>query len=212
VLPSRRGLTFEQLLAQHRREDAEREARYAAEDAAAAEVLAGIRPNSEQVVSSAATQGTPTAEPEPWVADLAPTAPDHGPHTDPDEETEPEPEPEPEPQPDPEPVLTGNKRNRPQCRSKGGVSYVKPRANNPGFWSVSYMRCRVPFNTETEARAALARWKQHDMCPGCDRPRVIPEPVPAPIPQIKCSATAPGVLAVTVNGATFTVQGDFVYP
>ena len=200
VLPSRRGLTFEQLLAQQQREDAEREARYAEEDAAeAAAVLAGI---SDQVVSSAATQGTPTAEPEAWVADLAPTAPENGPHTVAHEDE------------DEEPVanITGNKRNRPQCRSKGGVSYNKPRANNPGFWTVSYMRCRVPFNTEAEAHAALTRWKEFDMCPGCDRLRVIPPPVPAPIPQITCAATAPGVLQVTVNGASFTVKGDFVYP
>jgi hypothetical protein len=33
-----------------------------------------------------------------------------------------------------EPVanITGNKRNRKQCRSKGGVSYNKPRASNLG--------------------------------------------------------------------------------
>jgi len=200
VLPTRRKLTFEQLLAQHRREDAAREARYAEEDAAeAAEVLAGI---SNQVVSSAATQGTPTAEPEAWVADLAPTAPENGPHTVAHDDE------------DEEPVanITGNKRNRPQCKSKGGVSYNKPRARNPESWTVSYMRCRVPFNTEAEAYAALARWKEHDMCPGCDRLRVIPPPIPAPIPQISCTATARGVLQVTVNGATFTVKGKFVYP
>jgi hypothetical protein len=84
---------------------------------------------------------------------------------------------------------------------------VKPRVN-----FLSYMRCRVPFNTEAEARAALQRWKDHDMCLECDRPRVIPEPEPVPVPKIQCRATAPGVLAVTVNGVSFTVQGDFVYP
>lgn len=196
VLPSRRGLSFEQLLAQHRREDAAREARYAEEDAAeAAAVLAGI---NSQVVSSAATQGVPTAEPEDWVADLAPTAPENGPHTVAHDQ--------------PVANITGNKRNRPQCKSKGGVSYNKPRGSNPGSWTAAYMRCRVPFNTEAEAYAALARWKENDMCPGCDRPRVIPPPVPAPIPNISCTATSRGVLQVTVNGATFTVKGKFVYP
>ena len=140
--------------------------------------------------------------------DLAPTAPEHGPHNNADEEPAAEAEEEVEPVAN----ITGNKRNRPQCRSKGGVSYVKPRASNPGFWSVSYMRCRVPFNTEAEAHAALARWKEHDMCPGCDRLRVILPPVPTPIPQITVTTPAPGLLSVTINGVNFTVEGKFTYP
>ena len=44
---------------------------------------------------------------------------------------------------------------------------------------------------------------------------VHPAPVipvnPAPV-QIRCRAIAPGVLSVTVNGATFTARGDFEYP
>ena len=41
-------------------------------------------------------------------------------------------------------------------------------------------------------------------------------PVPVPVPttalDLLCRATAPGVLSVTLNGVTFTVQGDFKYP
>jgi hypothetical protein len=46
----------------------------------------------------------------------------------------------------------------------------------------------------------------------------VPVPVPAPIPakpnpvHIRCRATAPGVLSVTLNGVTFTTHGDFEYP
>jgi hypothetical protein len=45
-------------------------------------------------------------------------------------------------------------------------------------------------------------------------PPVDPAPVAAPAPALAliCRATAPGVLSVTLNGVTFTVQGDLKYP
>ena len=51
------------------------------------------------------------------------------------------------------PQACGNKQNRQQCKSKGGVAYNKPRAHNPGSWTASYRRVRRPFNTKAEAEA-----------------------------------------------------------
>ena len=194
-------------------------------------IPAHIRPTSVRIiptqgVSSANTQETPTVQQEAWVADMALSAP----------ETEDDPEPEPQAQPDA--PITGSKRNRAPLKTKGSITYNKSRGvYEPEYWMVTYMRCRRTFYSREAAEAALNHWKDNNVCPGCDRVRGLeceqcghihgdpieqaqaPAPVPAdpipvadPIPmQIRCRA-AVGTLTVTVNGVTFTVHGDFVYP
>ena len=166
-------------------------------------------------VSSAATQEAPTVEPEAWVADMAVTAP----------EVEPEPEAEPEP-------VVGNKRNRGQLKTKGCVKHNKavPKTKNPESWTAAWKCFRKTFYTEAAAHAALAHWKAEDLCPGCERPEILTcaqcnhqfgeppvpvqaQPEPQALPQsIRCVALNTGVIQVTINGATITINGDFAYP
>ena len=135
--------------------------------------------------------------------------------------------------------ITGNKRNRAPLKTKGSITYNKARGEHaPEYWTVTYRRCRNTFYSKATAEAVLANYKTNNVCPGCKRARELeceqcghthgdpiqpaqaPAPVPAdptpvadPIPmQIRCRTTAVGTLTVTVNGVTFTVHGDFVYP
>ena len=259
VLPSRRESTFEQVMSRYEYADEERQARYAREDEASAEIdaeeqstesesevevapvsvrariPAHIQPISVRTiptrgVSSTETQEEPTIQPEAWVAEMALTAPEVGP----------EPEAEPEPQ-TPEPVV-GNKRNRGQLKTKGSVKHNKavPKTRNPESWTVAWKCFRKTFYTEAAAHAALAHWKTEDLCPGCERPEILtcdqyghqfgegpvqaqpeaqaqPEPqaqlaAQAPPQSIRCTAIAAGVVRVTINGITLTINGDFTYP
>ena len=88
-------------------------------------------------------------------------------------EVEPEPEAEPEPQV-PQPVV-GNKRNRGQLKTKGSVKHNKavPKTKNPETWTAAWKCYRKTFYTEAEAHAALARWKNDDLCPCCERPETL---------------------------------------
>ena len=142
--------------------------------------------------------------------------------------TQPEPvdqdQPEPVDQDQPEPVVqaedqatqaitvTGNKRNRSHLKTKGSILHNPARGSNLENWTVTYKRCRNTFYSQDEAEAALNNYKTFDICPCCDQAPPIPPVPPAPIPSIRCVALAAGVIQVSINGVTLTIDGAFTYP
>jgi hypothetical protein len=120
---------------------------------------------------------------------------------------------EPQAQPAPDAPITGNKRNRGHLKSKGTILHNAARGPHaPEYWTVNYKRCRNTFYSQAEAEAALKNYKDFDICPCCDQ---APQPEPAqppPVPSIRCVALDTGVIQVTINGVTITVNGDFTYP
>ena len=194
-------------------------------------VPAHIRPTSirtlpSRPVSSVESQAAPTIQPDAWVADMAVTAP--------------EPEPEAEADPEPEPRVT--KRKRGPLTTKGSVKHNKaqPKTRNPESWTATWKCTRKTFLVEAEAHAALARWKENDLCPACERPDTMycdrcgafvtePEPVVQAQPQaqanpvqpvvqanairtLRCEALSTGVIQMTINGLPLTINGTFTYP
>ena len=132
---------------------------------------------------------------------------------EPEAETEAEPEVQPEAQAAPPDPVTGNKRNRGQLKSKGSILHNPARGQHkPDNWTVTYKRTRNTFYSQAEAEAALRNYKEFDICPCCDQAPPIPPVPPAPIPSIRCVALAAGVIQVSINGVTLTVDGAFTYP
>ena len=137
---------------------------------------------------------------------------------------------EPEAEADPPAPITGNKRNRGQLKSKGSILHNKARGEHaPEYWTVNYKRCRNTFYSQAEAEAALNNYKTYNICPCCERPNELeceqcghlhgdsiepvaaPAPVPAPL-NLCVHSNPNGTIQVTINGVTFTCEGDFVYP
>ena len=190
-------------------------------------VPAHIRPTSTRTipsrpVSSVESQAAPTIQPDAWVADMAVTAP------------------EAEADAEPQPRVT--KRKRGPLTTKGSVKHNKaqPKTRNPESWTASWKCTRKTFLVEAEAHAALARWKENDLCPACERPDTLvcdrcgafvtePEPVVQAQPQaqanpvqpvvqanairtLRCVALSTGVIQMTINGLPLTINGEFTYP
>jgi hypothetical protein len=155
VLPSRRNQLpgFEQVLAHYEQEDAERQAKYAAEDAAEAA-------EAEQAASALLNLAEPGPEPEP--------------EYEPDAESDSEPEPVTT---KPKRKRAFNKQPRQTkprgtLKSKGGVSYCKPQGNthDPGYWIATYKNFRkTGLPTKEAAEAKLKQWIDQDLCPCCER-------------------------------------------
>ena len=149
---------------------------------------------------------------------------------------------QPESDPEPEPVPRVTKRKRGPLTTKGSVKHNKaqPKTRNPESWTATWKCTRKTYLVEAEAHAALARWKENDLCPACERPDTLvcdrcgafvtePEPVVQAQPQaqanpvqpivqangirtLHCVALDTGVMQVTINGVTITVNGNFTYP
>ena len=143
-------------------------------------------------------------------------------------------------QPEPEPRVT--KRKRGPLTTKGSVKHNKaqPKTRNPESWTVTWKCTRKTYNVEAEAHAALARWKENDLCPACERPDTLvcdrcgafvteSEPVVQAQPQaqanpvqpvvqanairtIRCVALSTGVVQITINGLPLTINGEFTDP
>ena len=154
------------------------------------------------------------------------------------------PEPEPEAEADPEPQAPVNKRKRGPLTTKGSVKHNKaqPKTRNPESWTATWKCTRKTFLVEAEAHAALARWKDNDLCPCCERPDTLvcdqcgatlteaqpvvqaeaqanpAQPVaqaqtqPNAVRTIRCVALATGVIQMTINGVPLTINGEFTYP
>ena len=147
-----------------------------------------------------------------------------------------------QPEADPEPESRATKRKRGPLTTKGSVKHNKaqPKTRNPESWTATWKCTRKTYLVEAEAHAALARWKENDLCPACERPDTLvcdrcgafvtePEPVVQAQPQVQanpvqpivqangirtlhCVALETGVMQVTINGVTITVNGNFTYP
>ena len=93
---------------------------------------------------------------------------------------------------------------------KGTILHTAARGPHaPEYWVVNYKRTRNTFYTQAKAEAALRNYQDFDICPCCDQ---APQPEPAQPPSIRCVALNTGVIQVTINGVTITVNGDFTYP
>ena len=143
---------------------------------------------------------------------------------------------EPEAQADPPAPITGNKRNRGHLKSKGSILHNPARGEHaPEYRTVNYKRCRNTFYSQAEAEAALNNYKAYNICPCCERPNEleceqcghthgdpiqpaqapvnpVAAPEPAPAQSIRCVALGAGVIQVTINGITLTIDGAFTYP
>ena len=97
---------------------------------------------------------------------------------------------------------------------------------------MNYRGVRRHYYSQAEADAAIALFRTNTICAACEQPLlgedslpVNPPPVPAnpvpaaaPVPNtaapaqpIRCVALAAGVIQVTINGVTLTINGDFTY-
>ena len=119
-------------------------------------------------------------------------------------------------------------RTRGRAKSYGGVSFTPARGSNRDTWWVSYRGVRRHYYSRVAAHDALALFRQNTICAACEQPLlgenglpVNPPPVPVPVNPvpvappanpITCVALAVGVIQVTVNGVTITVNGTFTYP
>ena len=137
----------------------------------------------------------------------------------------------------PERPITRAVRPRGRINSKGGISVTEARASNHRTYWVNFRGTRRHYYSLLEAKAALQLFRTGTMCPGCDRPiphecsecghregddvievagpAAAPVPVAAEIPagtSIRVQTLSPGVLTITLNGATFTTTGVFNYP
>ena len=127
-------------------------------------------------------------------------------------------------------------RTRGRAKSYGGVSFTPARGSNRDTWWVNYRGVRRHYYSRVAAHDAIALFRTNTICAACEQPLlgdnglpVNPPPVPAnpvqanpvpanPVPAaaatqpISCIALAAGVIQVTINGATLTVNGTFTYP
>ena len=119
-------------------------------------------------------------------------------------------------------------RTRGRAKSYGGVSFTPARGSNRDTWWVNYRGVRRHFYSRVAAHDALALFRQNTFCAACEQRLlgdnglpvnpppvpvpVNPVPVAAPVNPISCVALAAGVIQVTVNGVTITVNGTFTYP
>ena len=119
-------------------------------------------------------------------------------------------------------------RTRGRAKSFGGISFTPARGSNRDTWWVNYRGVRRHFYSRVAAHDALVLFRQNTICAACEQPLlgdnglpVNPPPVPVPVNPvpvappanpITCVALAAGVIQVTVNGVTITVNGTFTYP
>ena len=119
-------------------------------------------------------------------------------------------------------------RTRGRAQSFGGVCVTPARGSNRDTWWVNYRGVRRHYYSRVAAHDALALFRQNTICAACEQPLlgenglpvnpppvpvpVNPVPVAAPANPISCVALAAGVIQVTINGVTITVNGTFTYP
>ena len=124
-------------------------------------------------------------------------------------------------------------RTRGRAKSYGGVSFTPARGSNRDTWWVNYRGVRRHYYSRVAAHDALALFRQNTICAACEQPllgdnglpanppplpvpvnpvQAIPVPAAAATQPISCFALAAGVIQVTINGATITVNGTFTYP
>ena len=98
---------------------------------------------------------------------------------------------------------------------------------------MNYRGVRRHYYSQAEADAAIALFRTNTICAACEQPLlgedglpVNPPPVPVqaqapavpvqaqpnPAQPIRCVALAAGVIQVTINGVTLTINGDFTHP
>ena len=212
IIDTRQSDAVESMLAQSAEDDLMRDAEYRYEDLIEPTLTGRIsRKRREDLIYECRTQilaERAAAAAAAALLSLDPAAP-----VEDQAEPEAESEAEPEAQAAPPAPVTGNKRNRGQLKSKGTILHNPARGQHkPEYWTVNYKRTRNTFYTQEEAKAALRNYKDFDICPCCDQAPQ-PEPVqPPPPPSIRCVALAAGVIQVSINGVTLTINGDFTYP
>ena len=124
-------------------------------------------------------------------------------------------------------------KTRGRAKSYGGVSFTPARGSNRDTWWVNYRGVRRHYYSRVAAHDAIALFRTNTICAACEQPLlgdnglpVNPPPLPVPVNPVQaipvpaaaatlpisCVALAAGVIQVTINGATITVNGTFTYP
>jgi hypothetical protein len=170
------------LVAKHAEEDLAREARYRYEDI--------VEPFLTSMVSRSARTNIINAFKQQIRAEQGTKAPEESkdsgnpmPDSDPESEEEEHTNPDPVPQPKRKHAAVANQIFTMNKKSKGGVSFIKPRAKKTkagssiiqaGYWVATYKNYRkCGFTTKESAEAKLKQWKDQDLCPLCERPMPI---------------------------------------
>ena len=179
VASYRVGDDFYALVAQHADEDLTRLATYRYEDI--------VEPFLPGIVSRSTRANIIQAFKNQIQAERGSKAPEESKDSSnpmPDSDSEPEPaDPEPVTQPKRKRAAVPNQIFKMNKKSQGGVSFIKPQAKKTkagssitqaGYWVATYKNYRkCGFTTEAAAQAKLKQWRDHDLCPLCERPMPI---------------------------------------